>query len=155
MPVIDPPLIEPFTIAVSDLVLEDLDDRLAATRFPDEIPDTGWDYGMPMGYLRELVEYWHNDYDWRGQEARLNELPHFQTRIDGQQIHFIHARSPHADATPLLLVHGWQGSIVEFLDVIPRLTEPEPHGGRAEDAFHVVVPSLPGYGFSDPPRTRG
>jgi pimeloyl-ACP methyl ester carboxylesterase len=145
----------PFEIAVSELVLDDLGDRLAATRFPDEIEDTGWDYGMPMGYLRELVEYWRDHYDWRAQEAQLNEHSHFRTGIDGQQIHFVHARSPHESALPLLLIHGWPGSIVEFLDVIPRLTDPERHGGRAEDAFHVVVPSLPGYGFSEPPRTRG
>ena len=145
----------PFEVAVSDLVLEDLDDRLAATRFPDEIEDTGWDYGMPMGYLRELVEYWRDGYDWRAQEARLNALDHYRTAIDGQEIHFVHARSPHANALPLLLTHGWPGSIVEFLDVIPMLTDPEQHGGSAEDAFHVVVPSLPGYGFSEPPRTRG
>jgi pimeloyl-ACP methyl ester carboxylesterase len=147
--------IERFEIAVSDLVLEDLDDRLAATRFPDELEEAGWGYGMPMGYLRELVEYWRNDYDWRAHEARLNELRHFRTRIDGVQVHFIHARSPHPKATPLLLLHGWPGSVVEFLDVIPMLTEPEQHGGDGADAFHVIVPSLPGYGFSDPPRTRG
>jgi pimeloyl-ACP methyl ester carboxylesterase len=147
--------IEKFEIDVSDLVLDDLADRLAATRFPDEIDDTGWEYGMPMGYLRELVEYWRDEYDWRAQEAKLNELRHFRTTIDGQGIHFVHARSPHDDALPLLLTHGWPGSIVEFLDVIPKLTDPENHGGRAEDAFHVVSPSLPGYGFSEPTRTRG
>jgi pimeloyl-ACP methyl ester carboxylesterase len=146
---------EPFEIDVNDLVLEDLADRLADTRFPDEIDDAGWEYGMPVGYLRELVEYWRNGYDWRAQEARLNELQHFRTPIDGVSTHFIHARSPHADALPLLLIHGWPGSVVEFLDVIPRLTEPERHAGRAQDAFHVIAPSLPGYGFSQPPRTRG
>ena len=147
--------IERFEIHVSDLVLEDLADRLAATRFPDEIEATGWEYGMPMGYLRDLVGYWRTEYDWRAHEAQLNGLRHFRTRIDGQSIHFVHARSPHADAMPLLLVHGWPGSFVEFLDVIPRLTEPEKHGGRPEDAFHVIAPSLPGYGFSEPTRTRG
>jgi pimeloyl-ACP methyl ester carboxylesterase len=147
--------IEPFEIDVSDLVLDDLADRLAATRFPDEIEDTGWDYGVPIGYLRELVEYWRDGYDWRAHERRLNELDHFRTLIDGQQIHFVHARSAEENAMPLLLVHGWPGSIVEFLDVIPKLTDPENHGGRAEDAFHVIVPSLPGYGFSEPTRTRG
>jgi len=101
------------------------------------------------------VEYWRDKYEWRAQEARLNELAHFRTRIDGHSIHFIHARSKHADAFPLLLLHGWPGSVVEFLDVIPRLTEPLAHGGRAADAFHVIAPSLPGYGFSEPPRTRG
>ena len=143
--------IERFEIHVSDLVLEDLADRLAATRFPDEIEDTGWEYGMPMGYLHDLVEYWRTEYDWRAHEAQLNELPHFRTRIDGQSIHFVHARSPHADAMPLLLVHGWPGSFVEFLDVIPKLTDPEKHGGRRGGC----VPRRsrrrsPGYGFSEP-----
>jgi epoxide hydrolase len=147
--------IEQFQICVDDLVLDDLADRLACTRFPDEIDDTGWDYGIPLGYLRELVEYWRDQYDWRAQEARLNELEHFSTRIDGQQVHFVHARSSHANAFPLLLMHGWPGSVVEFLEVIPRLTQPESHGGRAEDALHVIAPSLPGYGFSEPTRTRG
>jgi pimeloyl-ACP methyl ester carboxylesterase len=150
-----PAPIEPFEIDVSDLVLDDLADRLAATRFPDEIDDTGWEYGVPIAYLRDLVDYWRDGYDWRAQEARLNELAHFRTRIDGQDIHFVHARSSHTNALPLLLVHGWPGSIVEFLDVIPRLTEPEAHGGRTEDAFHVIAPSLPGYGFSEPTRTVG
>jgi epoxide hydrolase len=147
--------IQPFEITVSDLVLDDLADRLASTRFPDEIDDTGWEYGIPMGYVRELVEYWRDEYDWRAHEAQLNELQHFRTTIDGQQIHFVHARSPHADALPLLLTHGWPGSIVEFLDVIPKLTDPQNHGGRADDAFHVIAPSLPGYGFSEPTRARG
>jgi pimeloyl-ACP methyl ester carboxylesterase len=110
---------------------------------------------MPCNYLRKLVDYWRDGYDWRAQEARLNELPQFRTRIDGQSIHFIHARSEHPDALPLLITHGWPGSVVEFLDVIPRLTRPEAHGGRASEAFHVIAPSLPGYGFSEPPRTRG
>jgi len=101
------------------------------------------------------VEYWRDTYDWRAHEARLNELAHFRASIDGQSIHFIHARSPHAGAFPLLLTHGWPGSVVEFLDVIPRLTDPEAHDGSAADAFHLVVPSLPGYGFSEPTRTRG
>jgi pimeloyl-ACP methyl ester carboxylesterase len=147
--------IEPFRIAVDDSMLDDLRSRLAGARLPDQIDGTGWDYGMPTDYLRGLLDYWRDHYDWRAQEARLNELAHFRTRIDDQQIHLIHARSSHADALPLLLVHGWPGSFVEFLDVIPRLTEPDAYGGDARDAFHVVVPSLPGYGFSEPPRTRG
>ena len=147
--------IEGFQIRVDDSLLEDLRRRLVQTRFPDQIEGTGWEYGAPVAYLRELVEYWRDKYDWRAQEARLNELPHFRTRIDDQSIHFIHARSKHADALPLLLVHGWPGSVVEFLDVIPRLTDPQAHGGGAADAFHVIAPSLPGYGFSEPPRTRG
>jgi epoxide hydrolase len=147
--------IEKFEIRVDEAVLEDLRRRLAQTRFPDQIEGTGWEYGIALDELRELVEYWRDKYDWRAQEAQLNALPHFRTRIDGQSIHFIHARSRHADALPLLIVHGWPGSVVEFLDVIPRLTEPERHGGRAADAFHVIAPSLPGYGFSEPTRTRG
>ena len=150
-----PEAVERFQIHVDDSTLEDLRRRLALTRFPDQIEGTGWEYGAPIDYLRELVEYWRAEYDWRAQEARLNELEHFRTRIDGESIHFIHARSGHADAFPLLLIHGWPGSIVEFLDVIPRLTDPEAHGGRAEDAFHVIAPSLPGYGFSEPPRAPG
>src|SRR4051794_28670329 len=125
------------------------------TRFPDQIDGTGWEYGTPVPYVRELVAYWLGEYDWRAQEVRLDELDHFRTRIDDETIHFVHARSPHADAFPLLITHGWPGSIVEFLDVIPRLTHPEAHGGQAADAFHVVAPSLPGYGFSEPTRTRG
>jgi len=147
--------IEKFEIRVDDSVLEDLRDRLARTRFADQIEGAGWDYGIPMEYLRELVEYWRDTYDWRAQEARLNSFSHFRTRIDGQSIHFIHARSAHADAFPLLLTHGWPGSVVEFLDVIPRLADPEADGGRAADAFHVVAPSLPGYGYSEPTRSRG
>jgi pimeloyl-ACP methyl ester carboxylesterase len=147
--------IERFQIRVEDSVLDDLHRRLLQTRFPDQIEGTDWECGTPIDYLRELVEYWCDEYDWRAQEARLNELAHFRTRIDGQSIHFIHARSAHADALPLLIMHGWPGSVVEFLDVIPRLTEPQAHGGRAEDAFHVIAPSLPGYGFSEPTRTRG
>jgi microsomal epoxide hydrolase len=147
--------IEPFEIRVDDAVLEDLRDRLARTRFPDQIEGTGWEYGIPTNYLRELVDHWRDVYDWRVQEARLNELDHFRTEIDGQSIHFVHARSPHPTALPLLVTHGWPGSIVEFLDVIPRLTHPHEHGGDPADAFHVVAPSLPGYGFSEPTRTTG
>jgi pimeloyl-ACP methyl ester carboxylesterase len=137
--------IEEFEINVDDAVLEDLRGRLAATRFPDQIEGTGWEYGMPVDYLRGLVAYWRDRYDWRFQEARLNQFDHFRTTIDGQSIHFIHARSAREDAFPLLLLHGWPGSVVEFLDVIPLLT----------DDFHVVVASLPGYGFSEPTRTPG
>jgi epoxide hydrolase len=148
-------VIERFEIRVGDSVLDDLRNRLAMTRLPDQIEGTRWDYGIPVDYVRELVDYWRDTYDWRAHEARLKELAHFRTSIDGQSIHFIHARSPYADAFPVLLTHGWPGSVVEFLDVIPRLTDPEAHGGSAADAFHVVVPSLPGYGFSEPTRTRG
>jgi pimeloyl-ACP methyl ester carboxylesterase len=147
--------VETFRVDVDDSVLEDLHDRLGRTRFPDQIVGTGWEYGIPIDYLQELVGYWRDAYDWRSEEERLNALAHFCTAVDGQLIHFIHARSPHADAMPLLLTHGWPGSVVEFLDVIPRLTDPEAHGGRAADAFHVIAPSLPGYGFSEPPRAPG
>ncbi|HUV09505.1 MAG TPA: epoxide hydrolase, partial [Acidimicrobiia bacterium] len=147
--------IESFRIDVDQSVLDDLRERLARTRIPDEIEGTGWEYGIPMAYLGELVDYWRDDYDWRAQETALNELDHFRTGIDGQSIHFVHARSAHAEAMPLVLTHGWPGSFVEFLDVIPRLIDPEAHGGTAADAFHVVAPSLPGYGFSEPTRTRG
>jgi len=147
--------VSPFEIRVDDAVLDDLRRRLAHTRFPDQIEGTGWEYGVSVASLRDLVAYWRDTYDWRAAEARLNRLAHFRTRIDGQSIHFVHARSPHADAMPLLLLHGWPGSIVEFLDVIPRLTDPTAHGGAAADAFHVVAPSLPGYGFSEPTRTPG
>lgn len=147
--------IEQFEIRVEDAVLEDLRTRLALTRFPDHIDGTTWEYGIPVDYIRELVKYWRETYDWRAQEASLNELEHFRTLVDGQSIHFVHARSEQKDAFPLLLTHGWPGSVVEFLDVIPRLVAPAAHGGRASDAFHVIAPSLPGYGFSEPTRTRG
>jgi len=136
---------EKFEISVDDAVLEDLQRRLAATRFPDQIEGTGWEYGIPVSYVRDLVEYWRDTYDWRAQEARLNQLDHFRTELDGQSIHFVHARSSREDAFPVLMIHGWPGSIVEFLEVIPALTED----------LHVVAPSLPGYGFSEPTRTPG
>lgn len=147
--------IERFEIHVDDSVLQDLHERLARTRFPDQIDGTGWECGIPADYLRQLVEYWRDTYDWRAQEARLNAFANFRTRIDGQSIHFIHARAARADAFPLLIMHGWPGSIVEFLDVIPRLAIPEEYGAPAEDALHVIAPSLPGYGFSEPTRTPG
>jgi pimeloyl-ACP methyl ester carboxylesterase len=147
--------VETFRIHIGDDVLDDLRSRLERTRFPDSIDGTGWEYGIPVDYLHELVDSWRNEFDWRAQEARLNEFAQFRTTIDDQRIHFIHARSPHPGAFPLLLTHGWPGSVVEFLDVIPRLTNPESYGGNAADAFHVIAPSLPGYGFSEPPRTRG
>jgi pimeloyl-ACP methyl ester carboxylesterase len=148
-------VIEPFDIHMDDADLEDLRSRLARTRFPDQIAATGWEAGISMDYLRDLVGYWMDGYDWRREEVRLNGLDHFRSRIDGQSIHFVHVRSPHPDAMPLLLTHGWPGSFVEFLDVVPRLTDPPAFGGRTADAFHLVVPSLPGYAFSEPPRTPG
>ena len=152
--VADPTAIRPFEIDVPDAVLEDLDRRLAETRFPDQVGDA-WVYGTDVTYLRELVTYWRDSYDWREQERRLNAFDHFKTRVDDLDIHFIHQRSPEANALPIVITHGWPGSVVEFLDVIGPLTDPVAHGGRAEDAFHVVAPSMPGYGFSDKPRRRG
>ena len=151
----EPDSIRPFKIEVDDDVLEDLESRLARVRWPDQIPDSGWEYGVNLSYMQHLVEYWRTEYDWRRHERALNEFPQFQTRIDGLDIHFLHVRSPHATATPLVLVHGWPGSVYEFYKIIPMLTEPERHGGAASDAFHVICPSLPGFGFSEKPRERG
>jgi pimeloyl-ACP methyl ester carboxylesterase len=142
--------VESFRVDVGDDVLDDLRTRLARVRLPDQLAGVGWDAGVPTDWLAELVAYWRDSYDWRAAEAELNAYEHVRTVIDGQPVHCLHARSPHPDATPLLLIHGWPGSIVEFLDVIPRLTHPEDHGGDPADAVHVVAPSLPGYGFSGP-----
>ena len=150
----DPTAIRPFDIDVPDAVLEDLAGRLARTRFPDQIGDP-WVYGTDVAYLRELVAYWQDSYDWREQERRLNAFDHYKTQIDDLDIHFIHQRSPEANALPIVITHGWPGSVVEFLKVIGPLTDPVAHGGRAEDAFHVVAPSMPGYGFSDRPSRPG
>ncbi len=144
----------PFSIRVSDEVLADLKRRLEATRWPDEIGED-WQYGTDLGYLKNLCRYWATAYDWRGHEARLNEFEHFKTTIEDREVHFIHQRSPHADALPLVMTHGWPGSITEFIKIIPMLTEPERFGGKAEDAFHMICPSIPGYGFSDAPRQPG
>jgi pimeloyl-ACP methyl ester carboxylesterase len=141
--------IDAFEIQVSDAVLEDLQRRLAATRFPQQIEGTEWSYGAELSTIKELVRYWREEYDWREHEAALNAFPQFTTVIDDQRIHFIHARSKHENALPLIISHGWPGSVVEFMDVIGPLCDPEAHGGKAEDAFHVVCPSLPGYGFSE------
>ena len=148
-------VVERMLVHVDDAVLDDLRERLTRTRYPADLPGVGWEQGTPTSVLAPLVAYWRDGYDWRAQEAELNLLDHCRTVIDGQPFHFVHARSPHEDALPLLLVHGWPGSIVEFLDVIPRLTHPEEFGGAPEDAFHVVAPSLPGYGFSPPPTEPG
>lgn len=147
--------VKPFHIAVPDSEVKDLHYRLDHTRWPDQLNDDDWSYGTELSYLRELVKYWRNEFDWRQQETLLNSFDQFTVDIDGLRTHFIHQRSPHADATPLIINHGWPGSIVEFLDLIPRLIEPEKFGGRVEDAFHVVAPSLPGYGFSDAARSPG
>jgi epoxide hydrolase len=147
--------IRPFRIEVPQADLTDLADRLARTRWPDELPGAGWGRGVPLGYLEELAGYWRDGYDWRANEARLNQLPQFTTTIDGQTIHFLHVRSPEPDALPLLVVHGYPSSIVEFTRIVGPLTDPRAHGGVAGDAFHLVVPSLPGFGFSTPVRQPG
>jgi len=151
----DTDAIRPFTISVPDADIDDLKARLAMARIPDQIPDTGWDYGTDMVYLRELVDYWLNEFDWREQESALNEFEQFVTQIDGVDVHFIHERSTHEHAIPLLLTHGWPGSIAEFRKIIGPLTQPELYGGDPADAFHVVAPSLPGFGFSGKPAERG
>ena len=147
--------VRPFRIEIPQADLDDLNERLARTRFPDELPDVGWSRGVPLDYLKELAEYWRTSYDWREQEANLNELPQFTTTIDGQRIHFLHVRSPEPDALPLIITHGWPGSFVEFLDIIGPLTNPRAYGGEAADAFHLVIPSIPGFGFSGPTREAG
>ncbi|MCU1470900.1 MAG: epoxide hydrolase [Glaciihabitans sp.] len=140
--------ISPFRIEIPQEAIDDLRERLARTRWTDELPGTGWERGVPTGYLKELATYWASKFDWRAQEALLNEYPQFTTTIDGQNIHFLHIRSARADATPLLLIHGWPGSVVEFLDLIGPLTDPEAHGDADAPAFHLVIPSVPGFGFS-------
>lgn len=145
----------PFEIRVSAEALDDLRDRLDRARWPDQIPDTGWTRGVPLEYLKRLVEHWRHGYDWTVWQRRLNTFPQFTTMIDGQLIHYLHVRSPEPNAIPLILTHGWPGSIVEFLEVLGPLTDPRRHGGDAADAFHVVAPSLPGFGFSTPVREPG
>src|ERR687895_28562 len=147
--------IRPFRIEVPQAALDDLRERLARTRFPDEIPGVGWSRGVPLDYLRDLAHYWADSFDWREQEAKLNGIAQFTTQIDGQNMHFLHVRSPEPDALPLIISHGYPSSVVEFLDIIGPLTAPVSHGGDATDAFHVVAPSIPGFGFSTPVREPG
>jgi pimeloyl-ACP methyl ester carboxylesterase len=147
--------ISPFRIDIPQEQLDDLRHRLDRVRWPVALPGDDWDTGVPTAWLRELAEYWRTGYDWRAAEARLNEFPQFTTVIDGQRIHFLHVRSPEPDAFPLVLTHGWPGSVVEFLDLIRPLTDPRRHGGNPADAFHVVIPSLPGFGFSGPTAEGG
>lgn len=147
--------IHPFRIETPQVELDDLQDRLARTRWPDELPGVGWGYGVALDYAKRLVEYWRTGYDWRAWEARINAYPQFTTTIDGQNIHFLHVRSPEPDAMPLILTHGWPGSIVEYLDVIGPLTDPRNHGSDPAHAFHLVIPSLPGFGFSGPTHETG
>ncbi|MET7826045.1 epoxide hydrolase 1 [Streptomyces sp. NBC_01281] len=149
------PALRPFRLDIPQSDLDDLHQRLDRTRWPDELPGVGWAYGVPRDYLRELVRYWRHDYDWRAAEARLNAWPQFTTEIDGARLHFAHIRSPEADATPLIITHGWPGSIVEFTDIVGPLTDPRAHGGDPADAFHLVLPSIPGFGLSGPTRDTG
>jgi pimeloyl-ACP methyl ester carboxylesterase len=147
--------VDPFRIDVPETELDDLRERLKAARWPERETVDDWSQGVPLDYLRELCAYWADGYDWRRAEARLNELPGYRTEIDGLGIHLLHVRSPHSNALPLVMTHGWPGSIVEFLKVIEPLTDPAAHGGDPADAFSVVVPSLPGYGWSGKPTRPG
>jgi epoxide hydrolase len=147
--------IRPFRLRIPEAELIDLRERLDRTRWPDELSGVGWAYGVPLGYLQELVRYWRHEYDWRAAEARLNAWPQFTTTIDGANVHFAHIRSPEPEAMPLLITHGWPGSIVEFTSVVGPLSDPQDHGGEAADAFHLVLPSIPGFGLSGPTRDRG
>jgi len=147
--------IQSFNVAIPQASLDDLRERLVRTRWPDERPGVGWSRGVPLGYLKGLAEYWRTGYDWRKQEAQLNTFPQFTTEIDGQHIHFLHVRSPEPDALPLIITHGYPGSIVEFMNIIGPLTTPRAYGGDGADAFHVVAPSLPGFGFSTPVHEPG
>jgi epoxide hydrolase-like protein len=139
--------IRPFHIEIPEEQLDDLRRRIVATRWPTKelVPDRS--QGVQLATMRALAQYWENEYDFRRLEARLNALPQFTTEIDGVEIHFIHVKSPHENALPLIMTHGWPGSVIELLDTVGPLTDPTAHGGRAEDAFHLVVPSIPGYGF--------
>ncbi|MFC4066216.1 epoxide hydrolase family protein [Actinoplanes subglobosus] len=140
----------PFRIDIPQSQLDDLRTRLAGARWPAELPGVGWSRGVPAGYLREIADHWRTGFDWRAQEAALNQHPQHLTTIDGQNVHFLHVRSPEPDATPLILLHGWPGAVADFLDVIGPLSDPRGHGGDPADAFHLVIPSLPGFGFSTP-----
>jgi pimeloyl-ACP methyl ester carboxylesterase len=147
--------VQPFRVNVPQGVLDDLQQRLARTRWPEELPGVGWNYGVPLDHVKKLAEYWRTGYNWRKVEANLNEYPQFTTEIDGQNIHFLHVRSPEPNALPLILTHGWPGSFVEYLDVISPLTNPRAHGGDLADAFHLVIPSIPGFAFSGPTHETG
>jgi pimeloyl-ACP methyl ester carboxylesterase len=147
--------VRPFKIEIPEKDLDDLGQRLALTRLPEKETPDDWSQGVPLAYMREIVDYWQSDYDWRRAEAQINQFPQFVTELDGLNVHFIHVRSPEPNALPLVMTHGWPGSIVEFLKVIAPLADPASHGGDPADAFHVVCPALPGYGFSDKPVTPG
>ncbi len=147
--------ITPYTIAIPQTDLDDLQERLARARWTNELPGVGNDYGVPLEPIKRLVAYWRDGYDWRSWEAKLNAYPQFTTTIDGQTIHFLHVRSPEPNATPLILTHGWPMSVVEYLNVIEPLTDPRAHGGDPANAFHLVIPSLPGFAFSGPTTEKG
>ncbi len=147
--------IRPFRIDVPQSQLDDLVSRLGRTRWPDELSGAGWDRGVPLAYLRELVEYWATSYDWRAQESRLNTLSQFKTTIDGQDIHFLHVRSPEPGALPLIVTHGWPSSVAEFQDIVGPLSDPRANGADPADAFDLVIPALPGFGFSGPTTAPG
>lgn len=147
--------IRPFRVEIADGELEDLRQRLERTRWPDELPGVDWSYGVPLEYVKRLAERWRHSYEWREDEARINAWPQFTTTIDGQSVHFLHVRSVEPDAFPLILTHGWPGSIVEFLDVIEPLSNPRTSGGDPVDAFDLVIPSIPGFGFSGPTTETG
>ncbi len=145
----------PFRVEIPQSSIDDLNQRIADTRWPSELPGIGWERGVPSAYLKDLADYWRTKYDWRAAEDRLNRLPQYIARIDGIDVHFLHVRSPEPDAVPLIISHGWPGAVTEFLDVAGPLTDPVRHGGTPEDAFHLIIPSLPGYGFSGAPQEPG
>ncbi len=147
--------LRPYTVAVPESVFVDLRERLGRTRWPDEVADAGWDFGVPLSYPQELTAYWRDASDWRVQERRINTFAHYRADLDGFGLHFIHQRGAGPRPRPLLLLHGWPSSFVESLDLLPLLADPAAYGGDSADSFDVVVPSLPGYGFSDWPTTRG
>ena len=147
--------VEPFRVTVPQEILDDLHERLARTRWTDEVMGAGWDYGTNLAYLKELIAYWHGVYDWRTQEERINIFSHYRTVVRGAGIHFIHERGRGTDPFPLVLLHGWPASFLQMVKIAPLLADPAGHGGGAEDAFDVIIPSLPGYGFSDRPKERG
>jgi pimeloyl-ACP methyl ester carboxylesterase len=141
--------VQPFEVHIKDTVLHDLHERLVHTRWPDVISDSGWDYGTNLDYLKELVDYWQQKFNWREEEAKLNKFDQFKALIDGVNIHFIHMRGKGANPLPIIITHGWPDSFYRFYKVIPMLIDPERFGGKAEDSFDVIIPSIPGFGFSD------
>jgi hypothetical protein len=147
--------VRPYTVNIPQKVLDDLRERLARTRWPDEIPGTGWEYGADLKFMTDLIEYWQTRFDWRAQERTLNSFAHFRATVDGIGIHFIHEKGRGPTPLPIIITHGWPGSFVEVLRLIPLLTDPASHGASPHDAFDVVVPSLPGFGFSDRPTQPG